>query len=178
MSACTAGVAVAVSASTGAPFRSPFPDPCLPSAQRRQPLPQHPVIRPEVMPPLRNAVRLINGNQRQRPLRQHLRKSRHPQPLRRNKQELQRPLQIIHARLPRHAPLQPGMDPRHLAAPAPPASPPGLPSAQSAAKSPAPCLRAQSPAVGSTGFSPLPSASPAADPALQSRPGKPPPGSP
>ena len=81
--------------------------------QHRQILPQHPVIRPEVVPPLRNAMRLIDSDQGQLPLGQHLHKSRHPQPLRRNKQELQAPVQIIRARLPRHRALESGVNPRH-----------------------------------------------------------------
>ena len=52
-------------------------------------LAQAAVIRPEIVPPLRNAVRLVDDDQRNRPLGQHLRKARHPQPLRRDEQELQ-----------------------------------------------------------------------------------------
>ena len=101
MSACTVGVAVAVSASTGA------------GLQCGQILPQHPIVGPEVMPPLRNAMRLINRNQRRFALRQHLRKPRHPQPLRRNKQKLQLALQIVDAGLPRHRPVQAGVNSRY-----------------------------------------------------------------
>ncbi len=82
-------------------------------AQPRQILPQHPVVGPEVMPPLRNAVRFVNCNQRGLALRQHLWKPRHPQSLRRNEQKVQRPLQIVEARLSRHSPIQPRVNPRH-----------------------------------------------------------------
>ncbi len=61
-------------------------------------------------------MRLVDGNQRQPALGQHFRKAAHPQPLRRNKQELQISIQIIHARLARHRPFQAGVDPRHLEA--------------------------------------------------------------
>ena len=84
--------------------------------QPRQILPQHPVVRPEVVSPLRNAMRLIDGDQRQLPFGQHLHEPRHAQPLRRNKQELQAPFQIIHACLPRHAALEAGVNPRHVQA--------------------------------------------------------------
>ena len=77
-------------------------------------LPQHPVIRPEIVSPLRNAMRLVNRDQRQPLLGQHLRKPRHPQPLRSNKKKLQLTAQVIHASLPRHRPIQPRVNPRHL----------------------------------------------------------------
>jgi hypothetical protein len=139
MSACTEGVAVAVSASTGAG----------PRLAARQILAQHPVVWPEVVPPLRNAMRLVDGDQRQLALGQHLAKARHPQPLRRNEKELQAALQVVHASLPRHAAIQPGVNARHPQPQRRPAWPPGLPSAQSAERSPAPCRPAQSPATGS-----------------------------
>ena len=52
--------------------------------QLRQVLAQHPVVGAKVVPPLRDAVRFVNGDERQFALGQHLRETRHPQPLRRN----------------------------------------------------------------------------------------------
>src|SRR6516165_6193682 len=60
MSACTVGVAVAAIATT---------------AQHGQVLPQHPVVGPEIVAPLRNAMRLVNRDQRQSAPGQHLRKA-------------------------------------------------------------------------------------------------------
>ena len=79
MSSCTIGVAVAVSAMTGA------------GRSRRQVLAEHAVVRPEIVPPLGNAVRLVDGDQRRLALRQHLGEAGHAQPLGRDEQELQLP---------------------------------------------------------------------------------------
>ena len=84
------------------------------SPQLRQSLAQHAVIRPKIMAPLRNTVRLINSNQRKRALRQHLRKSGNPQPLRSNKKELKIAIEIVRTRLPRSSAVHAGMNPRHL----------------------------------------------------------------
>ena len=56
--------------------------------QRRQIAAEQPVIRAKIMSPLRNAMRFVNGDQRRLALREHLRKTRHAQPLRRDKQKL------------------------------------------------------------------------------------------
>ena len=104
MSACTAGVAVAVSASTGAVALA---------AQAGQMLAQHAVVGPEVVAPLRDAVRLVDGDQRQLALGQHLGEAGHAQPLRRDEEKLQRALQIIHAGLAGHAAVKAGVNPRH-----------------------------------------------------------------
>ena len=66
------------------------------------------------MPPLRNAMRLVNGYQRGFALGQHLAKTRHAETLWRNEQELQTPIQIIHAGLPRHASVKAGVNPSDL----------------------------------------------------------------
>ena len=49
--------------------------------QRRQPLPEQPVVGAEIVSPLRDAVGLVDRHQRQRALRQHLGEARHAQPL-------------------------------------------------------------------------------------------------
>ncbi len=43
--------------------------------EQRQPLPEHPVIRPEIVPPLRDTVRLVDGDERGSALGQHLGKA-------------------------------------------------------------------------------------------------------
>ena len=53
-------------------------------AQAGQVLPQHAVIRPEIVSPLRNAVCLVNGNKGQRSLGQQVGETGHMQPLRRD----------------------------------------------------------------------------------------------
>ena len=61
-------------------------------------------------------MRLVDSDQREPLFPEHLNKARHAQPLRRNKQELQRALQIIHASLPRLRALQARMNPRRAQA--------------------------------------------------------------
>ena len=85
-------------------------------AQRRQILAQHPVIGPEVVAPLRDAMRLVDGDQRQLALGQHLGKSGHAQPLRRDEQELQIAVADNRAHLTRRAALQAGVNARHAQA--------------------------------------------------------------
>lgn len=58
-------------------------------------------------------MRLIDRNQRQPLLGEHLGKSRYAQPLRRYKEELQATLQVIDAGLTRHRSLQSGVNPSH-----------------------------------------------------------------
>ena len=84
--------------------------------QRWQVLPDHPVVRPEVVSPLRDAVCLVDGDQRGLALGQHLAEARHPQTLGRNEEELQVSLQIVHACLPRLRPVQAGVNPPHAEA--------------------------------------------------------------
>ena len=80
-------------------------------------LAQAAVIGPEIVPPLRNAVRLIHHDQRNLPLGEHLRKARHAQALRRNEQELQFAGQVVAASLPRIHPAAPGMNALHSKTP-------------------------------------------------------------
>ena len=57
------------------------------------------VVRPKIMAPLRDAVGLVDGDQGRFPFRKHLRETGQAQPLRRNKQKLQRPVEVIDAGL-------------------------------------------------------------------------------
>ena len=91
-------------------------------AQRRQIAAQQPVIGPEIVPPLRNAMRLIDRDQRRFPLRQHLRKPGHAQALGRDEQELQLAVQIIDTNLPRRRAVASRMDAFHREARVPAAS--------------------------------------------------------
>ncbi len=84
--------------------------------QRRQVLAQHPVIGTEVVAPLRDAMRFVDGDQGRLALGQHLAKAGNPQPLRRNEEELQCTLQIIHADLTRLGAVQAGVNPPHAQA--------------------------------------------------------------
>ena len=65
------------------------------------------------MAPLRDAMRLIDGDQRRLSLGQHLAEARNSQPLRRNEEELQRPREVIHAGLPRLSPVEAGVNSRY-----------------------------------------------------------------
>ncbi len=146
------------------------------TAQTGQILAQHAVVGTEVVAPLRDAMRLVDRDQRQLALGQHLREPRHAQPFRRNEQKLQAAPQDNPRKpaAPRRAPFRSECAPRKGLVRR--ASPPGPPSAQSAARSPAPFRRAQSPATGSTDSSPPRSASPAAGRALRWPRGTPAPG--
>ena len=84
--------------------------------QRRQVLAQHPVVGAEVVTPLRDAMRFVDGDERRLALGQHLGKPRHAQPFRRNEEELQAAIQIIHASLPRLRPVEAGVNPPHTQA--------------------------------------------------------------
>ena len=55
----------------------------------------------------------VNGDQRRLALGQHLAEARHAQPLRRNEEELQAAIQVIHASLPRLRPVEAGVNPPH-----------------------------------------------------------------
>ena len=69
------------------------------AAQRWQMLAEHAVIGPEVVAPLRDAMRLVNSDERELALGKHLNKARHAEPLRRDEKELQCTLQILDAGL-------------------------------------------------------------------------------
>src|SRR5471032_2108447 len=97
MSSCTNGVAVAVSNHRR-------------RTQRGEILPQHAVIRTEIVSPLRDAVCLVNGNQVRLPLGQHLEEPGNAQPLRGDEQKLQVAVEVVHASLARSGAVAPGMD--------------------------------------------------------------------
>jgi hypothetical protein len=58
-------------------------------------------------------MRFVNRDQRRLALGQHLAEARHAQPLRRNEEELQAAIQVIHAGLPRLRPAEAGVNPPH-----------------------------------------------------------------
>ena len=121
MSFCTSGVAVAVSAITGA------------GRKRRQMLADGAVVGPEIVTPLRNAVRLVDRDQARLALRQHLREPPHPQPLRRDEQKVELAFKIVGMQTSRRGrPVAVGVDPIGRETQAPASSPPDLPSARSA----------------------------------------------
>src|ERR1700676_1169131 len=64
-------------------------------AQRRKVLTKHAVIRAEVVPPLRNAVCFIDGNQRRLAFRKHLRETSHTQPFGCDKEKLHLAVEIV-----------------------------------------------------------------------------------
>ncbi len=78
--------------------------------QQRQALPQHPVVGPEVVPPLRDAVRLVHGDRAPACAWPASPGTRHPQPLGRDEEEVEPPLQVVRAHLPRRRPVAPGVD--------------------------------------------------------------------
>ena len=78
--------------------------------QFRKVLAESAIVRTEVMPPLRNAVGLVNSDQSGFALRQHFRKSGQPQSFRRDEKKLQRAVQVIRARLSRRGGVAAGMD--------------------------------------------------------------------
>ena len=84
--------------------------------QRREVLPQHAIIRPEIVTPLRNAMRFVNSDQRGLSLGQHFGESRHPKPLRRNEHELHFAVQIVAAGLSGCQAVHAGMHARDFAA--------------------------------------------------------------
>ena len=80
-------------------------------AQGLQVLPEHPVVGPEIMAPLRDAVGFVDGDQTRLALRKHLRKARHPQPFRRDEQEVERSVQVASTGFARGFARQPRVDP-------------------------------------------------------------------
>src|ERR1700677_157205 len=63
----------------------------------RQILPQHAVIRPKVVSPLRDAVRFVDGNERGLSCGEHLRKARDTEPFGSDEQELKVAVQVVDA---------------------------------------------------------------------------------
>ena len=78
--------------------------------QQRQALAEHAVIRPEVVSPLRDAVRLVDRDQRRCALGEHLGKARHAQALGCDEQKVERAREVVETNLPRRRAVAPGMD--------------------------------------------------------------------
>ena len=78
--------------------------------QRRQMLPDVPVIRPEIVAPCRYAMRLIDRDQARLSFGEHLREAPHAQPLRRNEQKVELPVQVLQANFARCRPVAARMD--------------------------------------------------------------------
>ena len=81
--------------------------------QRRQVLAEHAVVGPEIVAPLRDAVRLVDGDQRRLALGQHLREAGDAQALRRDEEELQRAVEVVDAGLARGGAVAAGVDALH-----------------------------------------------------------------
>ena len=71
---------------------------------------QHPVVRPKIVAPLRNTMRLVDRDQDRLALGQHFGKTGHAQPLGRNEQKIQLAPQILDADLARHHPVTTGVN--------------------------------------------------------------------
>ena len=71
---------------------------------------EHAVIRAEIMPPLRDAVGFVDGNQGRLAFRKHLRETGHAEPFRRDEQKLQFAVEVIHAGLARGPAVPAGMN--------------------------------------------------------------------
>ena len=67
--------------------------------QQRQPLAEQPVVGPEVVAPLRDAVRLVDRDERRRAPGQHLGEAGHPQPLGGDEEEVEPPVEVVAADL-------------------------------------------------------------------------------
>ncbi len=83
-------------------------------AQQVQMLAEHAVVGAEIVAPLRDAVRLVDGDERRLALAQHLGKARDAEPLRRDEEKLQAAAEVVDAGLARDLAIQPGVNARHL----------------------------------------------------------------
>ena len=63
-------------------------------AKERQALAEHAVVGPEVVPPLRDAVRLVDRDERGLSPREHLGEARHLEPLGRDEEEVELPVEV------------------------------------------------------------------------------------
>ena len=81
-------------------------------AQQVQVLPEHAVVGTEIVAPLRDAVRLVDGDERGLALGEHLGKAGNAQPLRRDEEELQAAVEVVDAGLARGLAVEPGVDAR------------------------------------------------------------------
>ena len=85
-------------------------------AQALEGLAEQSVIRTEIVPPLRDTVRLVDRDQARLAFSEHLRKAGHPQPLGRDKEELKRAVEVGAAGLARGLPGASGVNARHVEA--------------------------------------------------------------
>ena len=83
-------------------------------AQQVQMLAEHAVVGAEIVAPLRDAVRLVDGDERRLALAQHLGKAGDAQPLRRDEEKLQAAVQVVDAGLARALAIQSGVNARDL----------------------------------------------------------------
>ena len=79
-------------------------------AQQRQALAEHPVLGAEVVPPLRDAVRLVDRDQNRLALGEHLGEAGDREALRRDEQEVEAARQVVDAGLARRGAVAAGMD--------------------------------------------------------------------
>ena len=79
-------------------------------AQQVQMLPEHAVVRTKVVTPLGDAVRLVDGDERRLALAEHCGEAGNAKPLRRDEEELQAAVEVIHAGLARSLAIEPGVD--------------------------------------------------------------------
>ena len=98
MSFCTTGVAVAVSAMTGA------------GRSAADVLAEHPVVGAKIVSPLRDAVRLVDSDERGLTLGEHFNETGNTQPLRREEEELQLAVEVFAADFARGGAVHPGMN--------------------------------------------------------------------
>ena len=70
-------------------------------AQQREPRAEEPVVGAEIVPPVRDAVRLVDGDERRGPLGEHLGEARHREPLGGDEEEVELPGEVVEADLPR-----------------------------------------------------------------------------
>ncbi len=115
MSCCTCGVAVGGESDDRG------------RAQARQALLQPPVLRPKVVAPHRNAMRLVNGHQPEGPAREQLGEARHSQPLGSDVEEVEVSGEVVAADLPRSEPVPARNGSARPESPARAASPSGPP---------------------------------------------------
>ena len=101
-------------------------------AEARQVAAEHAVVRPEVVAPLRDAVRLVDRDERRLALGEHLGKARDAQALRRDEEKVELAGEVIDASLPGGGAVAAGVDALDRAAQAPSAWRPDLPSRRSA----------------------------------------------
>ncbi len=78
--------------------------------QQVQVLAEHAVVGAEVVAPLRDAVGLVDGDERWLALAEHLRETGNTQPLGRDEEKLQAAVEVVNASLARGLAIEPGVD--------------------------------------------------------------------